>query len=131
MLRHLEVALLRAFLTVVDAGGITRAAAILNVSQAAVSQQVKRLEKALDSKLFERAGRGLMLAPGGERLLALARRLVAQNDELLATMRTPAFEGEVRLGVPYDIIGSVVPPILRRYAKAQPRVREIGRASCR
>ena len=123
MLQNLDVALLRAFLTVVEAGGITRAAAILNVSQAAVSQQIKRLEEALDSKLFERAGRGLMLAPGGERLLAQARRLVAQNDELLATMCTPAFEGEVRLGVPYDIIGSVVPPILRRFAKAQPRVR--------
>ena len=38
-------------------------------------------------------------------------------------MRTPSFEGEVRLGVPYDIIGSFVPPILRRFAKAQPRVR--------
>ena len=38
-------------------------------------------------------------------------------------MRTPAFEGEVRLGVPYDIIGSFVPAILRRFAKAQPRVR--------
>src|SRR5471030_1174551 len=123
MLQNLDVALLRAFLTVVEAGGITRASAILNVSQAAVSQQIKRLEEALASKLFERAGRGLVLAPGGERLLAQARRLVAQNDELLATMRTPAFEGEVRLGVPYDIIGSVVPPILRRYAKAQPRVR--------
>ena len=123
MSRNLDVALLRAFLTVVEAGGITRAAATLNVSQAAVSQQIKRLEEMLDSKLFERAGRGLVLAPGGERLLAQARRLVAQNDELLATMRTPAFEGEVRLGVPYDIIGSVVPPILRRYAKAQPRVR--------
>jgi DNA-binding transcriptional LysR family regulator len=38
-------------------------------------------------------------------------------------MRTPSFEGEVRLGVPYDIIASFVPPILRRFAKAQPRVR--------
>lgn len=123
MLKNLDVALLRAFLTVVEAGGVTRAAAALNVSQAAVSQQLKRLELALESTLFERQGRHLVLAPAGERLLAQARRLVAQNDELLAAMRTPAFEGEVRLGVPYDIIGSVVPPILRRYAKAQPRVR--------
>ena len=38
-------------------------------------------------------------------------------------MRTPSFEGEVRMGVPYDIIGSFVPPVLRRFAKAQPRVR--------
>lgn len=123
MFRNLDVALLRAFLTVVEAGGVTHAAAALGVSQAAVSQQIKRLEEALESRLFEREGRRLVLAPSGERLLAQARRLVAQNDELLAAMRTPSFEGEVRLGVPYDIIASVVPPILRRFAKAQPRVR--------
>jgi DNA-binding transcriptional LysR family regulator len=114
--------LLRTFLAVVDSGGVTPAAASLNMSQAAASQQVKRLEEMLACRLFERVGRRLVLAPAGERLLAQAERLVAQSDELLSTMRRPAFEGEVRLGVPYDIIGSFVPAILRRFAKAQPRV---------
>ncbi|WP_170921158.1 LysR family transcriptional regulator [Enhydrobacter aerosaccus] len=123
MEHNLDVGLLRAFLTVVETGGVTRAAAVLSVSQAAVSQQVKRLEEVLECRIFERQGRHLVLAPAGERLLAQARRLVAQNDELLATMRTPPFEGEVRLGVPYDIITSIVPAILRGFAKAQPRVR--------
>jgi DNA-binding transcriptional LysR family regulator len=122
-MHNLDVALLRSFLTVVEAGGVTRAAGLLGLSQAAVSQQIKRLEEALDCGLFVREGRRLALAPAGERLLAPARRLVMQNDELLSAMRTPPFEGEVRLGVPYDIIASVVPPILRGFAKAQPRVR--------
>lgn len=117
------IELMRTFLAVVESGGVTRAAAALNMSQAAASQQIKRLEETLDCRLFERLGRGLVLAPAGERLLAQARRLVAQNDELLAAMRTPPFEGEVRLGVPYDIIGSFVPAILKGFAKAQPRVR--------
>src|SRR4051794_24404484 len=115
--------LLRTFLGVVESGSVTRAAAALHMSQAAASQQIKRLEQTLDCRLFEREGRRLALAPAGERLLAPAGRLVAQNDELLSAMRAPSFEGEVRLGVPYDIIGSFVPPILRRFAKAQPRVR--------
>jgi DNA-binding transcriptional LysR family regulator len=115
--------LLRAFLSVVDSGSVTQAAAALALSQAAVSQQLKRLEEALDCILFERQGRALVLAPAGERLLAQARRLVALNDEVWSAMRTPAFEGEVRLGVPYDIIASVVPPIVRRFSRAQPRVR--------
>ena len=123
MRTDLDIALLRAFLAVVEAGGVTRAAAALGVSQAAASQQIKRLEQALDCRLFERVGRRLVLAPAGERLLAQARRLLALNDEVWSSMRTPSFEGEVRLGVPYDIIGSFVPPILRRFAKAQPRVR--------
>src|SRR5712671_6830961 len=105
MRNDLDIALLRAFLAVVEAGGVTRAAA------------------ALDCRLFERAGRRLVLAPAGERLLAQARRLLALNDEVWSSMRTPSFEGEVRLGVPYDIIAGFVPPILRRFAKAQPRVR--------
>src|ERR1700738_902920 len=140
MRNDLDIALLRAFLAVVEAGGVTRAATALGVSQAAASQQIKRLEEALDCRLFERAGRRLVVAPGGERLLvqarrgvslhpagerllAPARRLLSLNDEVWSSMRTPSFEGEVRLGVPYDIIASFVPPILRRFAKAQPRVR--------
>ena len=123
MRKDLDIALVRAFLAVVESGGVTRAAAALGVSQAAASQQIKRLEQALDCRLFERAGRRLALAPAGERLLAQARRLLALNDEVWSSMRTPSFEGEVRLGVPYDIIAGFVPPILRRFAKAQPRVR--------
>ena len=123
MRRDLDISLVRAFLAVVDADGVTAAAAVLGVSQAAVSQQIKRLEAVLECRLFERQGRKLVLAPAGERLLAQARRLLALNDEVWSAMRAPAFEGEVRLGLPYDIIGSVVPPILRRFARAQPRVR--------
>ena len=117
------IELLRTFLSVVDRGGVTQAASALHMSQAAASQQIKRLEDTLECRLFEREGRKLVLAPAGERLEAQARRLVAQSDELLASMRAPPFEGEVRFGVPYDIIASFVPEILRRFAKAQPRVR--------
>ena len=114
---------LRSFLAIVDTGSFTRAAERVNKTLSAVSMQVKRLEERLDCRLFERVGRKLVLAPAGERLLAQAQRLVTQSDELLSSMRRPEFEGEVRLGVPYDIIGSFVPAILRRFARAQPRVR--------
>jgi DNA-binding transcriptional LysR family regulator len=120
---NLDIALLRAFLTVVESGGVTKAAPVLALSQAAVSQQIKRLEEVLECRLFERQGRRMVLAPAGERLQGAAQRLVALNDEVYAGMRTPPFEGEVRFGVPYDLIASFVPAILRRFAKAQPRVR--------
>src|SRR6266849_6097147 len=123
MRQDLDIALVRAFLTVVESGGVTKAAPVLSLSQAAVSQQIKRQEAVLESRLFERKGRRMVVAPAGERLLGPAQRLVAQNDALYVSMRTPPFEGEVRFGVPYDIIASFVPAILRRFAKAQPRVR--------
>lgn len=121
--RDIDVAVARAFLTIVESGSVTAAARALNLTQGAVSQQVKRLEDQLAATLFDRRPRRMALTPAGERLLATARRLVAANDELWATMRAPEFEGEVSLGAPYDIIGSHLPQVLRRFDKALPRVR--------
>jgi DNA-binding transcriptional LysR family regulator len=123
MPRDIDTALLRAFLTVVQTGSDTNAARLLNLTQAAVSQQIKRLEELFASPLFERSHKRLMLAPAGERLVASAERLVALNDETWGLMTTPHFEGEVRLGVPYDIVASYIPPILKRFNAVWPRVR--------
>jgi DNA-binding transcriptional LysR family regulator len=123
MNRDIDVALLRAFLMVVDTGGVTTASRLLNRTQAAVSQQIKRLEELFGAELFLREHKRMMLAPAGERLLGQARQMVAQNDQLWGQMTKPDFEGEVRFGVPMDIVSSYVPSILRRFNKAWPRVR--------
>jgi len=121
--RNLDIAALRAFLAVVDLGGVGRAASALGLSQAAISQQIRRLEIAPGCRPFRRHGRGLALSPEGERLLGPARRLVAMNDELCLATRTPPFEAELRFGVPYDLIAGFAPPILRDFASARPAVR--------
>jgi DNA-binding transcriptional LysR family regulator len=122
MPRDIDTALLRAFLAVVETGSVTSAARVLNLTQAAVSQQIKRLEDLFGSPLFERSRKRLMLAPAGERLMANAERLVSLNDETWGLMTTPHFEGEVRLGVPFDIVASYIPPILKRFNAVWPRV---------
>jgi DNA-binding transcriptional LysR family regulator len=123
MHRDIDTALLRAFVAVVETGSVTGAAALLNLTQAAVSQQLKRLEELFGTQLFERHHRRLALRPNGERLLAHAHKLIALNDEVWGAMSAPAYEGEVRLGVPHDIVGPYMPPILRRFDQAWPRVR--------
>jgi DNA-binding transcriptional LysR family regulator len=123
MRRDIDIALLRSFVAVVETGTVTGAANLLNLTQAAVSQQVKRLEELFGTELFERHHKRLALRPTGERLMAHAQRLIALNDEVWDTMRAPAYEGEVRLGVPHDIVGPYMPPILKRFDKAWPRVR--------
>lgn len=123
MARDIDISLLRAFLAVVETGSVTQSARILNLTQAAVSQQIKRLEDLFGCPLFERSHKRLLLAPAGERLLSGAQRLVGLNDETWGLMTTPHFEGEVRLGVPYDIVGTYIPPILRRFNAVWPRVR--------
>jgi DNA-binding transcriptional LysR family regulator len=123
MHRDIDTALLRAFVAVVETGSATGAAVLLNLTQAAVSQQLKRLEELFGTELFERHHKRLALRPNGERLLTHAHRLIALNDEVFGAMSAPAYEGEVRLGVPHDIVGPYLPPILRRFDKAWPRVR--------
>jgi DNA-binding transcriptional LysR family regulator len=123
MRRDIDTALLRAFVAVVETGSVTGAAALLNLTQAAVSQQLKRLEELFGMELFERHHKRLALRQNGERLLAHAHKLIALNDEVWEAMCAPAYEGEVRLGVPHDIVGPYLPPILRRFDKAWPRVR--------
>jgi len=123
MRRDLDLTILRAFLAVVDTGSVTGAARQLNRTQAAVSLQIKRLEDTLGQPLFERGHKRLSLTPLGEQLIAQARRLVAMNDEVFETMTTPSFEGEVRLGLPVDLIVTYAPPILRRFNAKWPGVR--------
>jgi len=85
MSRVLEVIPLRSFVAVADCGGFQRAAASLHLSQAAVSQHVRRLELSVGRPLVERHGRGSRFTQDGERLLGYARRVLAVHDEALAS----------------------------------------------
>ncbi|MES2914446.1 MAG: LysR family transcriptional regulator [Pseudomonadota bacterium] len=123
MPRNLDLASLRSFVTVADVGGVTRAADYLNLTQSAVSMQIKRLEEALGLSLFLRAARKLALSPEGEQLLSYGRRMLALNDEALSMLSSTCCGGEIRLGVPHDVVYPAIPGILRRMAQAYPRVR--------
>lgn len=122
MPQNVDTSLLRAFLVVAETGGVTSAGRVLNLTQAAVSQQIKRLEDLFQQKLFERERKEMLLTPTGERLLPWAERMISMNDELWGLMTAPDFEGEVRIGVPQDIVKSMMPAILRRFHTTWPKV---------
>jgi len=122
MIRDLDMTLIRTFVTTADKASMTAAANALHLTQGAVSQQVKRLEEVLGQSLFERDRRGLKLTRSGERLLDRARRLLQLNDEILAEIRGRAVAGQVRIGVPYDLVGTLLAPVLKAYAEAYPQV---------
>ena len=122
MTRNLDTGLVRTFVAVTEKASMTAAANALHLTQGAVSQQVKRLEEMLGCSLFERDRRGLRLTPPGERLFSQARKLIALNDAIWAEMTTVAVAGQVRLGVPPDLVVSHLAPVLRAYADAFPQV---------
>jgi DNA-binding transcriptional LysR family regulator len=123
MRREFDLTALRSFVAVAEKGGVTRAAGLLNLSQSAVSMQIKRLEDVLQYPLLDRAGRGVALTAAGEQLLGYARRLLAMNDEAFGRLTHASFEGEIVLGVPHDIVYPMVPQILRRFSRDYPKVK--------
>ena len=98
MVGVLDIAPLRSFVAVADCGGFQRAATSLHLSQAAVSQHVRRLQAAIGRQLVERDGRGSRFTTDGETLLSQARRILTLHDE---TLRGFGIESEQTL-----VIGS-------------------------
>ena len=123
MRRNLDMTALRSFVAVADAGGVTRAASGLNLTQSAVSMQLKRLEEGLGLSLFDRSGRGIALTAEGDQLAAYARRILALNDEAVGRLTAQEYEGEIVLGVPHDVVYPYIPQVLRRFAADFPRMR--------
>jgi len=78
---------LRLFRAVASDGTLTGAARTLNLSQSALSSQIKALEASLGQDLFERRGRGLVLTEAGRIALDHAEAIFRTADDLAATLR--------------------------------------------
>lgn len=122
-MRNLDMTALRSFVAVADTGGVTKAAGFLNLTQSAVSMQLKRLEESLNVSLLDRSSRAISLTPSGEQLVSYARRILELNDEVYGRLTSQDFEGEVKLGVPHDIVYPALPQVLQKFAIAYPRVK--------
>lgn len=120
---NLDVTTLRSFVAVAQSGGVTRAAGFLNLTQSAVSMQLKRLEELLGIALLDRSNRIVALSPAGEQFLAYAKRMVDLNDEIFSKLTDQKYEGEIVLGVPHDIVYPVVPQVLKRFNAEFPRMK--------
>ena len=75
------------FWAVAKEGNLTRAASRLNVSQSALSAQIRQLEEQFGQPLFNRVGRGLQITEAGQMALGYADSIFAAGAELLAQMR--------------------------------------------
>ena len=119
----LDLHALRSFVLGSELGSFAQAAERLNRSTSAVSAQLHKLEEQVGSALVGKAGRGLVLTPAGETLLAYARRLLALNDEATEALAASRLEGVVRLGLQEDFGEHLLTDALGRFAHAHPRLR--------
>jgi len=115
---------LRAFATIVDAGGFARAAERLHVSQPALSRQIRALEIELGISLFDRVGRGVRLTSQGEDLLRHSRRLLIELGSLSERARAlkAGQAGLLRIGATPQVIESLLADFLAEYDRRHPLV---------
>ena len=123
IVRNLDMTSLRSFVAIADAGGVTRAAGFLNLTQSAVAMQIKRLEEVLNLDLLDRSGRKVALTAAGEQLLGYARRMLTLNDEVFGRLTEAAHHGEVVLGVPHELVYPAIPQVMQRFSKDFPKMR--------
>jgi DNA-binding transcriptional LysR family regulator len=111
-----ELSELQVFLAVVTERSFSKAAALLNRTQPAVSQSVRRLEEELGEQLFDRSARGGQLTKAGTVLLDYARRLIRLKEEAETAVRElqDMREGRVLIGANEAAI-HVLLPIVERF----------------
>jgi DNA-binding transcriptional LysR family regulator len=119
----LDLDLLRSFVSVVDAGGFTRAGERVHRTQSTVSQQIRRLEETFGRPLLHRNGKTVIPTEGGERLLSYARRILALAEEARDVVARPTDEGIVRLGIPEDFAAYQLTEMLSEFARSRPGLR--------
>lgn len=116
---------LRAFLTVVETGNITRAADMLNLVQPAVSRQIRLLEEDVGAPLFDRERRGMMLTEAGHVLVGYARRALLELDRARVEIGGvgQGVSGLVTLGLLPSSIDLLSSPLASAVAAAYPGIR--------
>ncbi|WP_199434223.1 LysR family transcriptional regulator [Qaidamihabitans albus] len=111
---QLQLRRLHLFCTVVEEGGVTRAAERLRVAQPWVSAQLRTLEKALDATLFVREGRHLVLTEAGHRFYSWASDVLAGSTQVrrdIENLRAGA-AGSLVAATSMAIGTYLVPPLL-------------------
>jgi DNA-binding transcriptional LysR family regulator len=119
----LDLDLLRSFVSVIDAGGFTRAGERVHRTQSTVSQQIRRLEEAVGRPLLHRNGKSVAPTEEGERLLSYARRILSLAAEAQDVVARPTSDGVVRLGIPEDFAANRLTKLLSRFARSRPGLR--------
>lgn len=115
---------LRAFVTVAESGSFTRAGGRLEISQSAVSQQIKLLEESVGSPLFARRARTVTLTQAGNVLLPYARQILSKIDEAVAVVTDyeNLGRGRVVIGAGGAICHHVLPRLLKEFTERFARV---------
>ena len=119
---QLSIESLRSFVAISESGVMSRAAERVGRTQAALSQQIKKLETVIQQPLMVRSSRGVTLTSHGERLLVHAQKILRAHDEAVSELLGVRLLGNVRFGCPDDYARVFLPPLLQSFGHQHPQV---------
>ena len=122
---NLDIRSLRLIVAIADTGGVTSAAKRLYLTQSALSHRLRNIEKRLGVALFLRVNRRLVMTEAGERLLATARKVLAELDVVERELSTGDYEagrGRIRLVTECYTCYHWLPPVMAGVRRRWPKV---------
>jgi molybdate transport repressor ModE-like protein len=128
----MEIRELRAFAAVAEEGSLSAAARRLHLSQSALSQTIKSLERQLSVQLLLRSRTGVATTEAGAILLREGRELIAQYERTLAAVAASdgASPGNLKVGIPLELPAELLPGVLAELSTTFPLTRvEVSHAS--
>lgn len=120
----MEFRQLKTFRALADNLSFTKTAQQLYMAQSSVSAQIKSLEESLDTRLFDRIGRSVVLTDAGAKLYEYARKMEEMTHEIRSEISdTRQLRGSLTIRVPETIARVYMPGIIRRFRDENPKVR--------
>lgn len=118
----METQFLHTFITTVDHGSMAAAARMLNITPAAVAQQIRTLEREIGATLIARVGRTVSVTEEGSRILERSRELLRNVSDLRSVANESGVSGELRLGACPTALAGMLPDVLARMVETFPRI---------
>ena len=120
----MDIATLQAFVAVAETGSFSVASERLFLTQPAISKRIALLESELNTRLFDRIGRGVDLTESGHALLPRAHHILLEVEDSRRAISNLSgqISGRLRIGTSHHIGLHRLPPVLRRYSASYPEV---------
>lgn len=116
---NVPIELLRTLVAIEDLRSVSKAAEALNLTQPAISAQIKRLEKLVGDEVRSKGEAGSQLTPKGEMIVRYARRILALNDQILLHARSKSMPRTCHLGISVVYAGNPLKDILQLLHSAE------------
>ncbi len=120
----IDISKLKTFMAVADLGSFSKASEILYITQPAVTQQIKALEKIIGARLFQRQGGKIVLTPEGARIYEIARALLNDYENLMEEMAKikKDFKDTLLVGISTTLSEYKLPELIAEFHSQMPGV---------